>query len=324
MSQYIIRRLLQAIPLLFAISLLTFAIIEIAPGDAAQMYIDPEKGTDPAYIEQVRVSLGLDQPFYVRYLSWLGKTLTGDLGYSLRTRRPVSVEVGDRLPNTLILGASALLLSFVLAIPIGVISAVKRNSGVDYGLSILALVGISIPIFWLALLLLQVFSIQLDWLPASGMRNMRLELTGFAGVLDVVHHMILPVIVLSFAQLASWSRYQRSALIDVLGQDYIRTARSKGLSERRVLTVHALKNSLLPMITVAAISVPTIVMGAYITETIFSWPGIGRLGVTSVAGRDYPVIMAVTLLSALLIIGSNLFADISYAWADPRIRYDSR
>lgn len=324
MSRYILQRLLQAIPLLLVISLLTFGIIEIAPGDAAQMYIDPEKGTDPAYIEQVRISLGLDQPFYVRYVSWLGKTLGGDFGYSLRTRRPVAVEVGDRLPNTLLLGGSALLLAAVLAVPIGVISAVKRYTWVDYLLSVLALVGISIPIFWLALLFLQVFAFQLDWVPASGMRNVREQLTGAQGVLDVLHHMILPTVVLSFAQLASWSRYQRSSLIDILGQDYIRTARSKGLSERRVLMVHALKNSLLPMITIAGISVPSVVTGAYITETIFSWPGIGRLGVTAISGRDYPVIMAVTLLSALLIIGSNLLADVAYAWVDPRIRYDNR
>lgn len=324
MSRYILRRLLQAIPLLLVISLLTFGIIEIAPGDAAQMYIDPEKGTDPAYIEQVRISLGLDQPFYVRYVSWLGKTLGGDFGFSLRTRRPVAVEVGDRLPNTLLLGGSALLLAAVLAVPIGVISAVKRYTWVDYLLSVLALVGISIPIFWLALLFLQVFAFQLDWVPASGMRNVREQLTGAQGVLDVLHHMILPTVVLSFAQLASWSRYQRSSLIDILGQDYIRTARSKGLSERRVLMVHALKNSLLPMITIAGISVPSVVTGAYITETIFSWPGIGRLGVTAISGRDYPVIMAVTLLSALLIIGSNLLADVAYAWVDPRIRYDNR
>lgn len=324
MSRYILQRLLQAIPLLLVISLLTFGIIEIAPGDAAQMYIDPEKGTDPAYIEQVRISLGLDQPFYVRYVSWLGKTLGGDFGFSLRTRRPVAVEVGDRLPNTLLLGGSALLLAAVLAVPIGVISAVKRYTWVDYLLSVLALVGISIPIFWLALLFLQVFAFQLDWVPASGMRNVREQLTGAQGVLDVLHHMILPTVVLSFAQLASWSRYQRSSLIDILGQDYIRTARSKGLSERRVLMVHALKNSLLPMITIAGISVPSVVTGAYITETIFSWPGIGRLGVTAISGRDYPVIMAVTLLSALLIIGSNLLADVAYAWVDPRIRYDNR
>ncbi len=324
MSRYLFRRLLQAIPLLLVISLLTFGIVEIAPGDAAQMYIDPEKGTDPAYIEQVRISLGLDQPFHVRYLSWLGKTLSGDFGYSLRTRRPVAVEVGDRLPNTLLLGGSALLLAAMVAVPIGVISAVKRYTWVDYLLSVLALVGISIPIFWLALLLLQIFAFQLDWVPASGMRNVREELTGAQGVLDVLHHMILPTVVLSFAQLASWSRYQRSSLIDILGQDYIRTARSKGLSERRVLMVHALKNSLLPMITIAGISVPSVVTGAYITETIFSWPGIGRLGVTAISGRDYPVIMAVTLLSALLIIGSNLLADVAYAWVDPRIRYDNR
>lgn len=322
MSRYIARRLLQAVPLLIVISLLTFLIVEIAPGDAAQMYINPEGGTDPEYIAQVRRSLGLDEPVHVRYINWLGKTLSGDFGFSFRTRRPVSLEVGDRLPNTLLLGSASLLLSFAIAIPIGVISALKRYTFTDYFLSTLALAGISIPIFWIALLLVQVFAIQLGWLPASGMRNVRESYTGFPAAVDVLQHMILPTITLSLAQIAGWSRYQRSALLEVLGQDFIRTARGKGLLERRVLLVHALRNSLIPMVTLIGISVPTVVTGAFITETIFSWPGIGRMGVDAVTGRDYPVIMAVTIMSALLIVFGNLIADLAYAWVDPRIRYE--
>jgi len=322
MSRYLARRLLQAIPLLLVISLLTFAIIEIAPGDAAQMYIDPNKGTDPAYIERVRLSLGLEQPVYVRYLGWLKETLSGDLGFSFRTRRPVALEVGDRLPNTLLLSGVSLILSFVIAIPIGVISALKRYTLLDYVLSTAALAGISVPIFWVALLLIQVFAIQLGWLPASGMSNVRESYTGWLANLDILRHMILPTITLSLAQIAGWSRYQRSALLEVLGQDYIRTAQGKGLRERRVLLVHALRNSLIPMVTLIGVSVPTVVTGAFLTETIFSWPGIGRLGVDAVTGRDYPVIMAVTMLSALMIVVGNLLADIAYAWVDPRIRYE--
>lgn len=322
MTKYLIRRLIQAIPLLLVISVLTFAIIEIAPGDASQMYINPERGADPEYLAQVRSSLGLDQPVYVRYFSWLTTTLSGDFGFSLRTRRPVVQEVGDRLPNTLLLSGTALVLSFVIAVPIGVISAVKRYTWVDYLLSTLALVGISVPIFWAALLLLQIFAIQLGWFPASGMVSVRDSFTGARAALDVLHHLILPAIVLSLAQVASWSRYQRSALLDVLDQDYIRTAQGKGLPQRRIMIVHALRNALIPMITLVGISIPSVITGAYITETIFSWPGIGRLGVTAVSGRDYPVIMAVTMLSALLIVFGNLLADIAYAWADPRIRYD--
>lgn len=308
--------------MLIIISLMTFLIVEIAPGDAAQMYIDPEKGADPAYIEQVRKNLGLDQPVYVRYASWLGQTLSGDFGFSFRSRRAVSLEVGDRLPNTLLLGGSALLLSFIIAIPVGAISALRRYSILDYAVSTLSLVGISIPIFWVALLFIQIFSIQAGLFPSSGMRNMRAQYTGVEHTLNVLHHLILPTIVLALAQIASWSRYQRSALLDVLGQDYIRTARSKGLAERRVIMLHALRNSLIPMITLVGISVPSVVTGAFITETIFSWPGIGRLGVDAVDGRDYPVIMAVTMLSALLILVASLLADIAYVWADPRIRYD--
>lgn len=322
MIRFIAGRLLQAIPLLIVISMLTFGIIEIAPGDATQMYVDPERGADPEYLAQVRLSLGLDEPVYVRYVAWLGRTLQGDLGYSFRTRRPVSQEIGDRLPNTLLLSGSALLLSFIVAVPIGVISALKRYTVVDYVISTLALVGISVPIFWTALLVLQIFSFQLNLFPASGMQSVREQYTGVDAVLNVIHHMILPTIVLSLAQIASWSRYQRSALLDVLDQDYMRTAQSKGLRPHRVIIIHALRNAVIPMITLIGLSLPGIVTGAYITETIFSWPGIGRLGVTAVSGRDYPVIMAVTMLSALLIVFGNLFADVAYAWADPRIRYD--
>jgi peptide/nickel transport system permease protein len=322
MSKYIFRRLLQAIPMLLVISLLTFLIVEIAPGDAAQMYIDPDRGADPAYIQQVRENLGLDQPVYVRYAAWLGQTLRGDLGFSFRSRRAVALEVGDRLPNTLLLGGAALFLSFILAVPIGAISALKRHSFLDYAVTTLSLIGISVPIFWVALLLIQIFAIQFDIFPASGMRNVREQYTGWQSTLDVLHHMILPTIVLALAQIASLSRYQRSAMLDVLGQDYIRTARGKGLAERRVLILHAFRNALIPMITLLGISIPSIVTGAFITETIFSWPGIGRLGVDAVSGRDYPVIMAVTMLSAILILVGSLIADIAYVWADPRIRYD--
>ena len=322
MSRYLLRRLLQAIPLLLIISILVFSIVELAPGDAAQMYIDPNKGTDPAYIERVRLSLGLEQPVYVRYWGWLRQTVSGDLGFSFRTRRPVALEVGDRLPNTLLLGGVSLAISFVIAVPIGVISALKRYSLIDYILSTVALAGISVPIFWVALLLIQVFAIQLDWLPATGMHSVRETYTGMQANIDVLKHMILPMIALSLAQIAGWSRYQRSALLEVLGQDYIRTARGKGLREQRVLMLHALRNSLIPMVTLIGISVPTVVTGAFITETIFSWPGIGRLGVDAVTGRDYPVIMAVTMMSALLIVIGNLLADLAYAWVDPRIRYE--
>jgi peptide/nickel transport system permease protein len=322
MIRFVSRRLIQAVPLLVVISLLTFGIVEIAPGDAAQMYIDPDKGANPDYIAQVRESLGLNRPVYVRYGAWLVKTLQGDLGFSLRTRRPVTLEIGERLPNTLLLGGVSLLLSLIIAMPIGIISALYRYSFLDYVLSTLALVGISVPVFWVALLLLQVFSIRLNWLPAVGMHSVREQYQGWAATVDVIRHMILPATVLSLAQTASWSRYQRSALLEVLGQDYIRTARAKGLREMRVIGLHALRNALIPTMTLIGLSVPTIVTGAFITETIFGWPGMGRLGVESINGRDYPIIMAVTMLSSLLIILGNLLADVAYAWVDPRIRYE--
>jgi peptide/nickel transport system permease protein len=322
MIRFVSRRLIQAIPLLVVISILTFGIVEIAPGDAAQMYIDPDKGANPDYIAQVRESLGLNRPVYVRYGAWLIKTLQGDLGFSLRTRRPVTLEIGERLPNTLLLGAVSLLMSLIIAVPIGIISALYRYSFLDYILSTLALVGISVPVFWVALLLLQVFSIRLNWLPAVGMHSVREQYQGWDATVDVIRHMILPATVLSLAQTASWSRYQRSALLEVLGQDYIRTARAKGLREFHVIGLHALRNALIPTVTLIGLSVPTIVTGAFITETVFGWPGMGRLGVESINGRDYPIIMAVTMLSSLLIILGNLLADVAYAWVDPRIRYE--
>lgn len=322
MIRFIAGRLLQAIPLLIVISMLTFGIIEIAPGDATQMYVDPERGADPEYLAQVRLSLGLDEPVYVRYVAWLGRTLQGDLGYSFRTRRPVSQEIGDRLPNTLLLSGSALLLSFIVAVPIGVISALKRYTAVDYVISTLALVGISVPIFWTALLVLQIFSFQLNLFPASGMQSVREQYTGVEAVLNVIHHMILPTIVLSLAQIASWSRYQRSALLDVLDQDYMRTAQSKGLRPRRVIIIHALRNAVIPMITLIGLSLPGIVTGAYITETIFSWPGMGTLYLEAVSGRDIPTIMAINLVVAVTVLVANILVDLTYALVDPRIRYD--
>ncbi len=258
----------------------------------------------------------------VQYVHWLENVLKGDLGFSLSGRRPVLDEIGERLPNTLLLGLAALMLTAAISIPVGVLSAVARYSFLDYLVTLLSFLGLSIPGFVIALFLIQVFAVQLGWLPTTGMRNVREEYEGWRATLDVLEHLILPTIALSLASIARWARYQRSSLLDVLSQDYIRTARAKGLSERIVMASHALRNALLPMITLMGLSIPSLVSGAFIIEYVFGWPGMGRLAVNAALRRDYPVIMGVTMISAIFIVLGNFLADIAYHWADPRIRYD--
>lgn len=313
---------MQAIPLLIFISVFSFLVMRLSPGDPVAMYMNPERRTlTPTQITEIRRRLGLDRPIYVQYFAWLQHTVRGDWGYSLITKHPVRGEIASRLPNTLLLSGAALLLAILLAIPLGSISALKQYSIVDYIVTVGAFVGVSIPGFWLALVLLQIFSNMLGWLPAVGMHTLGYDMSGGKGVIDVAKHLVLPTITLSLLQIASWTRYQRSSLLDVLAQDYIRTARAKGLTERLVLARHALKNSLIPVVTLAGLSLPNIVNGAFIVETVFAWPGMGRLGVNSILGRDYPVVMAVTMLSSLLVVVGNLLADMAYVFVDPRIRH---
>lgn len=323
MTRFVVRRLLQMIPLLIGISILAFLIIRLAPGDPTMVYIDPNKPPPSSEdLERLREQLGLNDPVPVQYVHWLENVLKGDLGFSLSGRRPVLDEIGERLPNTLLLGLAALMLTAVVSIPIGVLSAVARYSFLDYLVTLLSFLGLSIPGFVIALFLIQVFAVQLGWLPTTGMRDVREAYEGWRATLDVLEHLILPTIALSLASIARWARYQRSSLLDVLSQDYIRTARAKGLSEWIVMASHALRNALLPMITLMGLSIPSLVSGAFIIEYVFGWPGMGRLAVNAALRRDYPVIMGVTMISAIFIVLGNFLADIAYHWADPRIRYD--
>jgi peptide/nickel transport system permease protein len=323
MKKYLIRRLLQMIPLLFVISLITFTIAELAPGDPVMMYIAPDKRSlTTEELNHIRHQLGLDQPVYIRYIKWLGNFVQGNWGYSLRTNSTVLDEIKPRLPNTVLLGGLSILVTIAIAIPVGVFSAIKRNTIFDYLATFSAFVGISIPSFWLSLGLIEIFSFRLGIFPSVGMTSLNDKLTGLQNVWDVFLHLVLPVVTLSFSSIAYWSRYQRSALLEVFNQDYIRIARGKGLKERTVIWRHAFRNSLLPMVTLAGLSLPEVVNGAYITEAIFGWPGMGRLGITAIVNRDYPVVMAVTMLSALLVVVGNLIADVSYAIADPRISHN--
>lgn len=322
MIEYLVRRLLQMIPLLLFISVLSFAIAEFSPGDPVMMYIAPDKRRlSPEELELLRHQLGLDKPVIVRYFSWLSNMLQGNWGYSLRTNNTVKAEIMARLPNTLLLGGLSLLMTVVIAIPIGVLSALKRHSIVDYSVTVGAFIGISMPSFWLALLLIELFANRLGILPSVGMTSLSGELTGMAKILDIGKHVLLPAVVLSFTSIAYWSRYQRATLLEILNQDFIRTARAKGLSEKLVTWRHAFRNSLIPVVTLAGLTLPDIVNGAYITESVFGWPGMGRLGITAITDRDYPVVMGVTMLSALLVVVGNLLADIGYVLVDPRISH---
>ena len=323
MTGFLLRRILQVIPLLIGISILAFLIIRLAPGDPTSVYIDPNKPPPSAEdLARLRADLGLDDPVPVQYFHWLRNAIQGDLGFSLSGRRPVVEEIGERLPNTLLLGLASLLLTIVISIPVGILSAVYRYTALDYVITFLSFIGLSVPGFVMALFLIQFFAVELGWLPSTGMRNVREGYEGWRATRDVAEHLILPAIALSAASIARWARYQRSSLLDVLNQDYIRTARAKGLRERNVLRLHALRNALLPMITLGGLSIPQLVSGAFIIEFVFGWPGMGRLAVNAALRRDYPVIMGVTMISAIFIVLGNFLADVAYHWADPRIRYE--
>lgn len=312
---YVLRRLLSAIPLLLGISVILFSIVHLAPGGPLDMYTENPAVSQEA-LDQIAAAYGLDQPVPVQYLLWLKSMVVGDWGYSIRTGRPVLTEIVLRLGPTLELGGLALLLSLAIAIPLGIISASRRGSRLDSALTLASFAGISVPVFWLALLLQLLFSVQLGWLPSAGYKSI-----GGGDFFDRLSHIVMPAAVLSLATVASWSRFIRSGMIDVLNQDYIRTAYAKGRSERGVVILHALRNAMIPAVTVIAVDFATVISGAVITETVFAWPGIGRLFMESMDGRDYPMLMGLMMMGSLGIILANIIADLAYATLDPRIRY---
>jgi peptide/nickel transport system permease protein len=313
---YIIRRLLGAIPLLLGISLVLFGVIHLAPGGPLDVYADNPSVT-PQAMEQIRTAYGLDRPVPVQYFLWLKSMLVGDWGYSIRTGRPVLSEIVDRVRPTLELGGLSLVVSLALALPLGIISAARRHSALDHVFTFLSFAGISVPVFWLALLLQLLFSISLGWLPSAGYQTI-----GGGSVLDKLAHIAMPTAVLSLATVASWSRYVRSGMVDVLNQDYIRTAYAKGRRESGVILYHALRNAMIPAVTIIALDLASVISGAVITETVFAWPGIGRLFIESMDGRDYPTLMGLMMLGSAAVIAANIAADLAYASLDPRIRYE--
>src|SRR5215207_3405073 len=304
------------VPVALLVTIIVFLLMRLAPGDPVLVFAGEER--DPESLAQIRRSLGLDQPLPVQYVAWLGRAVQGDFGRSIRTRQPVGEAIIERIPATLELTGAALLFSVTLGLIVGTLSAVKRNSALDLLATGFTIAGVSLPNFFLGLLLILFFALVLRVFPPGGYQPL------IADPGENLRRLVLPVITLSAASLAVNMRQVRSSLLDVFGQDYIRTARARGLSEGAVVVRHALKNGLIPVVTLVGLQIGAIIEGAIITETIFLWPGVGRLVVDSIGGRDYPVVQAIVLLSAFSFMLSTLVVDIIYGWLDPRISYGPR
>ncbi len=306
MFLYIVKRLISTIPVLIGISLLLFFMLRALPGDPAEVLAGQMATLEE--IQLIRTQFGLDQPVYIQYAAFFSRLVRFDLGKSVRTQNPVIHEIWARLPNTMTLAVIAIILACLFGIPAGIISAVRPYTALDYFVTSATLFGISMPVFWLGLMLVVIFSVTLHWLPAGGTGSWK--------------HLILPSITLAAFTVAFIARMTRSSMLEVLSQDYTTTARAKGLKEQVVIIKHALKNALIPIITVIGLQFGTLLGGAVLTETVFAWPGLGRLIVDSILARDYPVIQGAILIFALLYIIVNLIVDLIYAYVDPRIRYD--
>ncbi|HEX7736598.1 MAG TPA: ABC transporter permease [Ktedonobacteraceae bacterium] len=319
MGRYIIRRLLQAIPLLFLLTIFMYTLLHLMPGGPTGVLLNPRLSA--AGRAALIASFGLNDPVWLQYLKWLGRMFMGDFGSSFATYQPVSQILALRFPLTLELFGWALLLALIVAIALGVLSAVRHRTVVDYTLTTLSYFGLSMPIFLFGLLAQDILGVQLKLLPTSGTSTPGLVFDPFNAFFDHFLHLLMPMMVLSITFIAGWSRYMRSSMLDVVKQDYMRTARAKGVSTLRALVFHALRNALIPLITVVALDFGAVAGGATITEGVFNWPGMGSLFIDSLEGRDYPVLMAILVLGAIFVIAFNLIADILYAVMDPRIRY---
>lgn len=306
MLRYFVRRVLLAVPVLIGVATLVFSLIHLVPGDPAQAMLGD--GAAPNDIAELRAHLGLDQPLLTQYTRFLRHAITGDLGVSFRTGQPVTTMIVERLPATAELAVAAMFVAIVLAIPLGVVAAVWRGTAIDYSAMTFALAGVSIPNFWLGPLLAIVFAVELGWLPVSGR--------------GTIGHLVLPAISLGLALAAILARMTRASLLDELGELYVRAARARGVSGRAAITSHALRNSLVPLVTIIALQFGAVLTGAVITETIFAWPGIGRLLIQSIGFRDYPMVQGCILLIAVTYVGVNLITDLLYGVLDPRIRLE--
>lgn len=322
MLRYVARRLLLMIPLILGITLISFIVVRLAPGGPVEMATDLSPKVTAEARERLRAYYGLDRPLHVQYLSWLGRVATLDFGTSFSPDgRPVIEKIAERIPVTLGINLLSLGFIFAVAVPIGVYSAARQGSRFDRTSTVVLFAGYAVPTFWLALLLMILFGVHLGWLPISGLVSLEYESLGFAGKMwDRTRHLVLPIFVSAFTGAAGLSRYMRSNMLEVIRQDYIATARAKGLPERTVMFRHAMRNALLPFVTMLGLSVPGLIGGAVIFEQIFAIPGLGRLFYQAVMSRDYPLIMGELVIGAILTLLGNLLADVGYALADPRIR----
>lgn len=322
MINYILRRLLFMIPMLLGITLLTLGVMHLTPGKPTDMMTDMNAKVSMEQKQKLIKLFELDKPFHIQYWHWLKRSIKLDFGPSFRDGRPAIKKIFERLPATLLLNALSLGLILIVAIPVGVFSALKRNSPFDRVMTVLVFIGFSVPTFWVALLSMILFGLKLGWLPISGLRSLNFsDMTMLGKILDISSHLALPVFISAFTGLAGLSRYTRSSMLETIHQDYIRTAYAKGLSKNTIVFRHALKNALLPIVTILGLSLPGLIGGGFIFETIFAYPGMGRLGYEAIMSRDQTVIMAVGTIAAFLTLLGNLIADITYALVDPRIRY---
>ena len=334
MTRYILKKFLILIPVLLGVSILSFSIIRLAPGDPVMMLLG-ERGANPATYKKMQKNLGLDKPVVVQYFIFLKNALSGDLGLSIMSKERVTKEFFDRFPATLELGIFAMLFAIILGIPIGILAAIKRNSLWDYILMGTSLIGYSMPIFWWGLILILFFSVGLGITPVAGRMSVMFEVETVTGFMlidsllseeglpafwDVLRHLILPSVAMGTIPLAMIARMTRSSMLEVLGEEYIKAAKARGLNQNYIIFVHALKNAMIPIITVIGILFGSIITGAILTETIFSWPGIGKWLVISVTQRDYPVIQGACLIIASFVVVINMMVDISYAIINPKIR----
>lgn len=321
LARYVVRRLLASIPVLFGVTLITFLMLHATTGSFVPG-LDINPNLRPADVQRIKHNLGLDQPLYLQYWYWITGLLHGDFGRSLIDGSPVWSHIAERLPNTLELTITAILLGVLVSVPLGVVGALRRGSAIDNFLTLLSVAGVSIPQFWLGLLLILLFSVSfhawgLPWLPSSGAQS------PFSGgdPVDRITHLILPATVLAFFYVAVWSRFTRSSMLEVLAQDFVRTARAKGMPARRVTYVHALRNAVIPLVTLVGLELPGFVSGGAIVEIVFTWPGIGRLLLERALQYDYTTVLGLATFAALLVVVGNLLADVLYALLDPRIRY---
>jgi len=315
MLNYLARRILIAIPVLLGITFITFAVLNLTPGDPIRMMLATEQIT-PDVAGYLTSYYGLDQPWYAQYARYLGNLLRGDLGVSITSRSSIATSIAIRLPNTILLAFSSMFLALLIAIPVGIISATRRNSLADYASLTAAMIGVSMPSYWLGLLLLLLFGLRWRILPIWGIGHLS------DGLWDFISHLILPSVTLGTSLAALLARLTRASVLEVLTQDYVRTARAKGLQERLVLYKHALRNALIPVVTTAGLQLGYLMGGAVIVESIFSWPGLGRLTIQAIQKRDLPVIQTATLIFAVMFVVVTLIVDILYVFVDPRIRYD--